>query len=104
MYSHLVTVEVSVESCTYERVELDGTALNEDRLESLDTESVKRRSTVQEDGVILDDIFEDIPYLRVCSVNELPCCLDIELLVEFNELLDYEGLKSSRAISLGRPH
>ena len=47
MHSHLVTVEVGVESGTDERVNFDSFALDKHRLKSLDTEAVKRRSTVQ---------------------------------------------------------
>jgi hypothetical protein len=37
MHSHLVTVEVSVESRTHKRMQLDGLALDKLGLESLDT-------------------------------------------------------------------
>ena len=97
MYSHLVSVEVGVESGTYERMELDGTAFYEYRLECLDGKSVERRSTVEENGVIHDDLFEDIPDLRYSFVYLLSCSLDVELVVDLNELLDYEGLEELKS-------
>ncbi len=61
VHSHLVAVEVSVESGADERVNLDGLAFDEHRLKRLDAEAVERRCAVQQDGVILDDLFEDVP-------------------------------------------
>ena len=71
MNSHLVAVEVGVESGTYERMKLDCLTLNEYRLESLNTESVKRRSTVEHNRVILDNGFKCVPDLGVSSFNRL---------------------------------
>jgi hypothetical protein len=36
MYSHLVSIEVGVKSCTNERMDLDSIAFYQDRPESLD--------------------------------------------------------------------
>ena len=47
---HLVAVEVGVEALADERVDLDGVALDEDRLERLDAHAVQRRGAVQETG------------------------------------------------------
>ena len=55
MNSHLVAVEVGVEGGADQGVQLDGTALDQDRLESLDAQTVQCRCTVQQDGVALDD-------------------------------------------------
>ncbi len=46
MYSHLVTVKVSVEGCTYQWVQLNGLTFYELRLKSLYTQTVKGRGTV----------------------------------------------------------
>ena len=74
-------------------MELDSTAFYEYRLKCLDRKSVECRGTVQEYGVIPDDLFEDIPDFRNSCVYLSSCCLDIELVVDLNELLDYEGLE-----------
>ncbi len=47
---HLVAVEVGVERRADQRVNLDGLAFHEHRLERLNAEAVKRRSAVQQDG------------------------------------------------------
>ena len=46
--SHLVTVEVSVESRTHQGVQTDGLTFDELRLECLNTQTVQCRSTVQQ--------------------------------------------------------
>ena len=46
MDCHLVAVEVCVKGCTYQRMQLDGLALYQDRLKCLNTQSVQCRSTV----------------------------------------------------------
>ena len=73
--SHLVTVEVGVEGGTCQRVKLDGLTLNELRLEGLDTQTVKRRSTVQQYGMSLHDVLEDVPDDRLATVDNLLCRL-----------------------------
>ena len=63
MDRHLVTVEVGVERGADQRVDLDGRALDEQGLEGLDAETVQRGGPVQEYGVLLDDLLEDVPDL-----------------------------------------
>ena len=46
MNRHLVAVEVGVKRGTYQRMQLDGLTLYQNRLERLDTKSVQSRSTV----------------------------------------------------------
>ncbi len=64
MHGHLVAVEVSVERCTDERVNLDGLAFNELRLECLNTQAVQCWCTVEHDGMLGDDLFENVPHDR----------------------------------------
>src|SRR5207237_2222446 len=52
VHGHLVTVEVSVERGADERVNTNGLSFDEYRLESLDAESVKGRSAVQQPVLI----------------------------------------------------
>ena len=63
MDSHLVTVEVRVESGTDQRVNLDGVPLNEHRHEGLDAQPVQGGGAVKQNGTVFDDIFEDVPDL-----------------------------------------
>ncbi len=73
---HLVTVEVGVERRADERVKLDGLAFDEDGLERLDAEAVERRGAVQENRVLADDLFEDVPDLGALLLHHLLRALD----------------------------
>ena len=64
MDSHLVTVEVCVESGTYQRMKLDCLTFYQDRLKGLDTQTMQRRCTVQHNRMLLNNIFQHIPYFR----------------------------------------
>src|SRR5690606_7646037 len=75
--SHLVAVEVGVESATDERVHLDGVTLDEDRAEGLDTLAVQGRSTVQEHVLVHDDVLQDGPYLRHAVLDEAAGAADV---------------------------
>src|SRR5258706_1378188 len=68
MHSHLVTVKVSVECSTYQRMQLDSFSFYQLRLECLDTESVQRRSTVEQNRMSFQNVFKNIPYDSVLAV------------------------------------
>ena len=102
--SHLVAVEVSIEGGADQGVQLDGTALDQDRLKGLNAQTVQRRCTVQQDGVALDDGLEGIPDLGAGALDHLAGRLDVVGLLLLDQVLMTKGLNSSRAISLGRPH
>ena len=69
--SHLVAVEVGVERSTSQGVKLDCFTLNELGLEGLNTQTVKRRSTVEEHGVALHHVFKDVPDNGFATVYNL---------------------------------
>ena len=73
---HLVAVEVGVERRADQRVNLDGLAFDQHRLESLNAEAVKRRSAVQQYRVILDDFFKDVPDDRFLLLHHFLRLLD----------------------------
>ena len=77
MHCHLVAVEVGVECGAYQRMQFQRTALYQNRLECLDTQTVQRRRTVQQNRMIVDDIFQRIPYFRRRTVYHLSCALDV---------------------------
>ena len=89
---HLVTIEVSVEGCTCEWVELDSLAFYHAWLESLNTKSVECWRTVEQDGMTLHDIFEDVPYHWVAAVNNLLSRLNCLHDTALYELADHEWL------------
>jgi hypothetical protein len=51
---HLVTVEVGIEGGANQRMKLDGLALDEDRLEGLDAQTMQRGRTVQQNRMLAD--------------------------------------------------
>src|SRR5438034_8510023 len=67
MHSHLVAVEIGVESRADQRVELNRFALDQHRLERLDAEAMERRRSVEHYGMLANDLVEDIPDLRLRS-------------------------------------
>ena len=76
MHRHLVPVEVRVKRGTYQRVQLDGLALDQYWLKRLDTQAMQGRRPVQEHGMLADHLFQDVPDLRTLSFNQSLCSLD----------------------------
>jgi hypothetical protein len=93
MNSHLVTVEIGVESLTYEGVELDSVTFDKTRVEGLYTEAVKRRRTVQEHVLALDAFFENRPYFWDAVFDKLVSAANVERELSFEELRDDERLE-----------
>ena len=92
VHGHLVAVEVGIESRTGQRVELDGLALDEFGLEGLDSESVQCRSTVEEHGVSLHHVLEDIPDDGLAAVDDFLGALHRLHDTALDELADDERL------------
>ena len=90
--SHLVAVEVGVERRTCQRVELDGLAFDELGLEGLDTETVKRRGTVEKHRVAFHHVFKDVPDDGFATIDNLLGALDRLDDAALYELADDEGL------------
>ena len=99
---HLVAVEVGVERRADERVDLDGLALDQHRLEGLDAEAVKRRRPVQEHRVLLDDLFEHVPHLRARALDHPLRGLDVLRVLEVDEPLHHERLEQLERHLLGQ--
>src|SRR5260370_16664421 len=77
MHRHLVTVEVGIEGRADQGMELNGASFNQHRFKSLNTQAMQRRSTVQQNRVILDDLFEHIPHLWLYPLYKAFRALDI---------------------------
>ena len=93
MDGHLVTVEVGVECGTYQRMQLDGLALDQDRLESLNAQTVQRGSAVQKYRMFGDDLFENVPNITCTTVDCTLGCLDVCAVLELDKALHDEGLE-----------
>ena len=102
VHRHLVPVEVGVERRADERVDLDGLALHEHRLECLDTQSVERRCAVQHDRVLTDDLFEHVPHLRTGALHHALGALDVLRQRLVDQPLHHERLEQLERHLLGQ--
>ena len=73
-------------------MELDRLTLDQLGLVGLDTESVERRGTIEEDGVPLDDILQDVEDDRLTTIDDALCTLDGLDDTAVDEATDDEGL------------
>ena len=91
MDCHLVAVEVCVKCRAYQRVQLQSTTFYQYRFKCLNPQTVQRRSTVQQNRMSLDDIFQCIPNFRRSPVYHLSGTLNI-----CNDLGIYQPLQNER--------
>ena len=102
MNGHLITVEVGVERRADERMDLDRLALDQNRLERLDAQTMERRSAVEKDRMLLDHFLERVPYLGFLQLDELLCGLDrADQTLLFEPLVD-ERLEQLESHLLGQ--
>ncbi len=73
---HLVAVEVRVERRADERVDADGLAFDQHRLERLDAQPMERRRAVEQHRVLADDLFEHVPHFGTLQLDHLLRLLD----------------------------
>ena len=71
----------------------DGVAFNKHRFEGLDAHAVKGRSAVEEHGMVLDDLFEDVPNFLGLALQHLLSRLDGVGVAQFLETANNEGLE-----------
>ncbi len=93
VHGHLVAIEVGVVGRADERVDADGVAFDQHRLERLDANAVKRRRAVEQHRVVLDDLFEDVPDLLILALQHLLGRLDGVGVAEFLQATDDERLE-----------
>ncbi len=103
MHGHLVAVEIRVEPLAHQGMDQDGVALDEGRLESLDAHAVQRRRPVQQHGVLLDHLLEDVPDLLGLALEHLLGALDRVGQAELLQAPDDEGLVELQRDLLGQP-
>ena len=102
VHRHLVTVEVRVERGADERVDLDGLALDQLRLEGLDAQAVQRRCAVEQHRVLGDDLFQHVPDDRARALDHPLGGLDVLRVVEVDQPLHDEGLEQLQRHLLGQ--
>ena len=102
VHRHLVAVEVGVEGRADERVDLDGAAFDQDRLEGLDAQAVQRRRAVEQHRVVLDDLFEDVPDLGPHALDDALGALDVVRQALLDQLAHHERLEQLERHALGQ--
>ena len=93
MDSHLVTIKVSIVGRAGQWMQLQGTALGENRLKCLNTQAMQRRGTVQKYRMLLDNILQYIPYFLLRTLNLALGGLDIVGDTLADQLLHNKWLK-----------
>jgi len=101
MHCHLVTVEVRVERRTDQGMQMDGLSLNQDRLESLNTQTVQRWRTVEHNRTIRDHLFQHLPNFRALALDQALRGLDVRGIVVFHQALDDERTVELQGHRLG---
>jgi hypothetical protein len=90
---HLIAVEVSIERCANQRMQLDRLAFDQGWLERLDAETMQCRCPVEHDGVLANDLVEDVPNLALLLLHQLLGLLHRRRLAESLEAGIDEGLE-----------
>src|SRR5438093_667825 len=93
MHRHLVAIEVRVEREANERMDLDRRALDEHRHEGLNAQAVERRGAVQQDRMVLDDVFQNVPDLGPDALHDALRALDVVGEALLDELAHDERLE-----------
>ena len=97
VYRHLVAVEVSVERLTYQRMELYCASFHKYGFKGLNGQTVQGRSTVEQHGMLFDNILQCVPYLRACLFHFLLCILDVGSLLSLVQSFHNEGLEQLKS-------
>ena len=103
VHGHLVAVEVGVEGEADERVDLDRRALDELGHERLDAQAVQRGRAVEQHGMVLDDVLEDVPDDLLDALHEPLGALDVVRVALLDQLAHDEGLEQLESHLLGQP-
>src|SRR5580704_1842754 len=113
MNSHLVAIKVGVERGANQRMDLDGLAFDQDGLESLNAKPMQRRSTIEQDRMLTNNVFQDVPDYGFLTFDHLFRLLNrcrkvllFELVID-KRLEELEGhfLRESALVELElRPH
>ena len=103
VHGHLVAVEVGVEGRAHQRMQLDGLALDQHRLEGLDAQAVQRRRAVEQHRVLADDLVEHVPDLGLLLLDELLGLLDGGGLAQRLQARIDERLEQLERHLLGQP-
>ena len=90
---HLVTVKVRVVGSTHKRMQFQGSAFHQHRLEGLNAQSVQCWSTVQKNRMILDYFFQHIPDFGSTGFHHPFRIFNILCVVFLHQLFHNKGFK-----------
>jgi hypothetical protein len=91
--SHLITIEVSVKRGTHQWVNLDCLTFDQLWFESLDSQTVQGRCTVQENWMLSNNFLKNIPHDWTSTLDHTLCGLDVLSVIEINQTLHYKWLE-----------
>ena len=101
VHGHLVTIEVRVVGGTNQRMDSDGFALDEDRLERLHRQTMQCWCAVEQHRMPTGHLFEDVPDLLGLTLDHLLGRADRVDVAEFFEAANDEGLEEHQRHFLG---
>ena len=104
MNCHLVAVEVGVESGTYQRMQLDGLAFDQHRLERLYTEPMQGRRPFSITGCSRMTSSRISHTIGLSFSTSRLAALMVLAMPMISSLLKIKGLNNSSAIFFGKPH
>ena len=102
VHRHLVAIKVRVVRRTHQRVQLNRFTFNQHGLEGLNTQTVECRRPVQKNGVLADDLSEDIPHFWGLTLNHFLGGLDRARQTTELELAKDERLEELQCHLLGQ--
>ena len=102
MNRHLVAVKVRIVCGADKGMKLYRPALNQNGFKCLNAEPVQRGCTVEKNGMILDNIFENIPNLGLHALDHALCGLDIVGIAKLIELFHDKGLEQLQCHLFGK--
>ena len=91
--SHLIAVEIGIESCCYQWMQLNCFPFNQARLECLDTKSVQSRSTIEHHWMTINHLLQNIPNFIGFSFNQFLGALHCFDMSSFNQFANDERLE-----------
>ena len=81
---------------------LDGLAFHQHRLEGLNAQAVQGGSAVEQNGMVLDDLFENVPHHRVLLLDQFLGLLDGGAMAALFQAVIDEGLEQLERHLLGQ--
>ena len=103
MHGHLVAVEVGVVRRADQRMQMDGFAFHQHRLEGLNAETMQRRCAVEQHRVLANHFVEHVPDFRTHALDHALRALDVVRLTAVDELLHHERLEELERHLFGQP-